>query len=165
MKSFKLIFVAFVAVLLATAAYAGFRAYDEEVLIGAGVDLRCGANISCVKQANGVLMSVEQEQESMSANLTLTSAMCGSSVINSGSFTATLPEASANLGCRFTFIVGAASELTIDPDDADQIVLLTNAAGDSLVADAIGESVVLEAISASAWAPVGAEQGTWTDSN
>ena len=96
---------------------------------------------------------------------TITAAQCGSTFINSGAIEMELPEASTVLGCRLTFIIGNASAFTIDPDGGDQIMLLTNAAGDSLIADAVGESLVIEAISASAWAPVGAEKGTWTDSN
>jgi hypothetical protein len=96
---------------------------------------------------------------------TITAAQCGSTFINSGAIEMELPEASTVLGCRLTFIVGNASNFTIDPDAADQIMLLTDAAGDSLIADAVGESVTIEAISASAWAPVGSEKGTWTDSN
>lgn len=76
-----------------------------------------------------------------------------------------LPEASTVLGCRFTFIVGAAQALVINPDNADQILLLTDSAGDSISADAAGESVTIEAISSSQWAPVGAEKGTWSDAN
>jgi len=96
---------------------------------------------------------------------TITAAQCGSTFINAGAIEMELPEASAVLGCRLTFIVGNASNFTIDPDDADSIVLLTNAAGDSLIADAVGESLTIEAISASAWTPVGSEKGTCTDSN
>ena len=96
---------------------------------------------------------------------TITAAQCGSTFVNAGAIEMELPEASTVLGCRLTFIVGNASAFTIDPDAADSVVLLTNAAGDSLIADAIGESLVIEAISASAWAPVGAEKGTWTDSD
>ncbi len=96
---------------------------------------------------------------------TITAVQCGSTFINSGAIEMELPEASTVLGCRLTFIVGNASAFTVDPDGGDQVALLTNAAGDSLIADAVGESLVLEAISASIWAPVGAQQGTWTDSN
>jgi hypothetical protein len=96
---------------------------------------------------------------------TITAAQCGSTFKNAGAIEIELPEASTVVGCRLTFIVGNASAFTIDPDAADSVVLLTNAAGDSLIADAIGESMVIEAISASAWAPVGAVQGTWTDSD
>lgn len=96
---------------------------------------------------------------------TITAAQCGSTFISGGAVEMELPEASTVLGCRLTFVVNHASNFTIDPDAGDQIALLTNAAGDSLIADAVGESIVLEAISASQWAPIGAQQGTWTDSN
>lgn len=110
------------------------------------------------------LSGFKQKQVTATAT-TITAAQCGSTFINSGAIEMELPEASTVLGCQLTFIVGNASTFTIDPDGGDQIMLLTNAAGDALAADAVGESVVIEAISASAWAPVGAEKGTWTDSN
>ncbi len=96
---------------------------------------------------------------------TITAAQCGSTFISGGAVEMELPEASTVLGCRLTFVVNNASNFTIDPDAGDTIALLTNAAGDSLIADAVGESIVIEAISASQWAPIGAQQGTWTDSN
>lgn len=95
---------------------------------------------------------------------TITAAQCGSTFINAGAIEMELPEASTVLGCELTFIVGNASNFTIDPDAGDQIVLSTNAAGDSLIADAIGEVLKIQAISASAWAPM-IQTGTWTDSN
>lgn len=100
-----------------------------------------------------------------STTTTLTAAQCGSTIVNNSADVLSLPEASTVLGCRYTFIVGNVSNFDVNPDNADQIMLLTDAAGDAIRADAIGESVVLEAISASAWAPVGAEKGTWSDIN
>ena len=100
-----------------------------------------------------------------STTTTLTAAQCKSTIVNDSADVVSLPEASTVLGCRYTFIVGNVSNFDINPDNADQIMLLTDAAGDAIRADAIGESVTLEAISASAWAPVGAEKGTWTDVN
>lgn len=95
---------------------------------------------------------------------TLTIAQCGSTIVYGGAFVMTLPEASTALGCRYTFVVNAVANMDINPNDGtDQILLLTNAAGDAIRADAVGESVVLEAVSADAWAPIGAEKGTWTD--
>lgn len=105
------------------------------------------------------------QKQVASTTTTLTAAQCGSTIVNDSADVVSLPEASTVLGCRYTFIVGNVSNFDVNPDDADQIVLLTNAAGDAIRADAIGESVVLEAISASAWAPVGAEKGTWSDIN
>jgi hypothetical protein len=79
-----------------------------------------------------------------------------------------LPAISSSiLGCRYTFIVGVTggpSKMAINPADANKILQLTNAAGDSITADDTGESVVLEAIQPG-WAPVGSEKGTWTDAN
>lgn len=95
---------------------------------------------------------------------TITAAQCGSTFINAGAIEMELPEASTVLGCELTFIVGNASAFTVDPDAGDQVVLSTNAAGDSLIADAIGEVLKIQAISASAWAPM-IQTGTWTDSN
>lgn len=96
---------------------------------------------------------------------TITAAQCGSVFLSSGAVEMELPEASAALGCQLTFVVGNASNFTIDPDAADTILLLTNAAGDSLIADAVGEAITIVAVSASQWAVVGAEKGTWTDSD
>lgn len=96
---------------------------------------------------------------------TITAAQCGSTFYNAGAIEIELPEASTVPGCTLTFVVLNASNFTIDPDAADIIVLLTNAAGDSLIADAVGETLVIRAVSASQWVVVGTEKGTWTDSN
>lgn len=96
---------------------------------------------------------------------TITAAQCGGVFVSAGAIEMELPEASTAIGCRLTFVVGAVANFTIDPDAADIILLLTNAAGDSLIADALGESITLVAISATQWAVEGAEKGTWTDSN
>lgn len=98
-----------------------------------------------------------------STTTTITAAQCGTTFISNSADVMTLPEASTVLGCRLTFIVGNVSNFDVNPEASDSILLLTNAAGDAIRADAIGESITLEAISATAWAPVGAEKGTWTD--
>jgi hypothetical protein len=96
---------------------------------------------------------------------TITAAQCGGTFYNSGAVAINLPEASAVIGCRLTFITANASNFDVNPDDADQILILTNAAGDSIRNATLGNSVVLQAISASQWAPVAKEQGTYTDIN
>lgn len=101
-----------------------------------------------------------------SSTTTLTAAQCGSTIIGGGTHTLTLPEASTVLGCRYTFINSGSDTITVDPNDGtDQILVLTNAAGDSLTNGTAGNSLVIEAIGDDAWAPVGAEKGTWTDAN
>jgi hypothetical protein len=96
---------------------------------------------------------------------TLTAAQCGSTFYNGGAVEVELPEASTVPGCTYTFVVLNAANFTIDPDAADIIVLLTNSAGDSLIADAVGETLMVRAVSASQWVTVSTPYGTWTDSN
>lgn len=167
----KFIFLFTLAVLLCLPAVSSVRIFDSsDTELGNFVDVKCSSNLSCAHVSGKLVVDIDnvdgvlQTQVAATAT-TITAAQCGSTFINSGVIEMELPEASTVLGCRLTFIVGAAAALTIDPDAADQILLLTDAAGDSLVADAAGESLVLEAISATQWAPVGAEKGIWTDSN
>lgn len=147
--------------------------------------IKCATGITCAQSSGNLLMTVQGpltltggiagdggdtlvgliQNQIASTTTTLTIAQCGSTIVNNSADVVSLPEASTALGCRYTFIVGNVSNFDVNPDNADQIMLLTDAAGDAIRADAIGESITLEAISASAWAPVGAEKGTWTDIN
>ena len=71
----------------------------------------------------------------------------------------------AQEGNRITFVVGAAHQLDIDPDAADQILPTTNAVGDRLRnAGNLGESVTLIGLSSDYWV-IAAEKGTWIDAN
>lgn len=97
---------------------------------------------------------------------TATAAQCGSTFINSGAGVVTLPEASTVLGCRYTFVVGNASNFDVNPaDGTDTIQILTNAAGDAIRNATLGSSIMIQAVSADAWAVIGKEQGTWSDVN
>lgn len=95
---------------------------------------------------------------------TLTVAQCGSSIYNGGAVQIELPEASTALGCRYTFITANAANFDINPDDADQILVQTNAAGDMIRNATLGNSITIEALSASEWVVVGI-LGTWADAN
>jgi len=54
-----------------------------------------------------------------------------------------LPEASTCVGCIFHFVVTAAQNVDVNPDDGDQIIGLTNAAGDAVRCAAIGGTLSL----------------------
>jgi hypothetical protein len=95
---------------------------------------------------------------------TLTATQCGSTIYNAGAVEVELPEASTVLGCQFTFITANAANFDIDPDAADQILVQTNAAGDSMRNATLGNTITIEAISASQWAPISVV-GTWADNN
>lgn len=77
----------------------------------------------------------------------------------------TLPEASTAIGMSFEFVVGTVANMDINPaDGTDQILLLTNAAGDAIRADLTGETIILTAIAADQWVAT-AISGTWSDVN
>lgn len=95
---------------------------------------------------------------------TITATQCGSTFYNSGAVVINLPEASTAIGCKLTFVTMNASNFDVNPDDADQILVLTNAAGDAIRNATLGNTVVLQAMSASQWVEISAV-GTWTDIN
>lgn len=97
---------------------------------------------------------------------TLTAAESGTTHTNTGAggtITLVLPAATA--GLIFTFHVGAAQQLRIDPDGSETIGLpstgVQGGAGKYLVADAVGEWVKLKCVIAGTWTPEG-YAGTWT---
>lgn len=95
---------------------------------------------------------------------TITAAQCGSTFYNSGAVQIELPEASTAIGCRLTFVTLNAANFDVNPDDADQILVLTNAAGDMIRNATLGNTVTLQAVSASQWVQIGIA-GTWSDAN
>jgi len=73
-----------------------------------------------------------------------------------------LPEASTVIGKPFLFAVAASQNLDINPDDADQILALTNAAGNAIRNATPGNTICLVAVDATNWVAVG-PYGTWSD--
>lgn len=146
--------------------------------------INCGSSVTCTRTGNGIFnidtsgvfatdivgdgtdtLSGFLQTQIVAATTTITAAECGSTFINSATGTQIeLPEASGVLGCRLTFITANAVNLDINPDDADQILVLTNAAGDAIRNATVGNSVTLEASSASTWTQISAI-GTYTDIN
>jgi len=75
----------------------------------------------------------------------------------------TLPEASTVLGQSVTFAVTVAQNLDVNPNDGtDQIMGLTNAAGDAVRCATIGCTLTLTAVTANMWM-VTSSYGTWAD--
>lgn len=144
-----------------------FNSSGQEV--GQFSKFKCGAGMSCTRSGSQMQMSSAgglDNKVTFAASGSLTASQCGSLVMNSGAVTVTMPEASTVIGCSYKFVTGNASTFNLNPaDGTDTIQVLTNAAGDSIANATLGNSVVLEAVSADAWAPIGAEKGTWTDSN
>lgn len=149
-------------------------------VLGQASKIKCGANASCsvsggvaninpgatTQTGDGTGAQVGYLQNVVTGSTTaLTAAQCGSTVVNSGAVVQPLPKGTTALkGCRYTFITANASNFDINPDDADQILVSTNAAGDAIRNATLGNSITLELISATQWAPVSI-QGTYTDIN
>lgn len=98
---------------------------------------------------------------------TITAAEAGFIQINTGAVGAgvwVLPEASTVIGKRFRVAVTVAQNLDINPDDADQILALTNAAGDAIRNATPGNTIELVAVDATNWVAM-APYGTWSDVN
>lgn len=90
------------------------------------------------------------------SSYTVTAAEHGTTFTNSGAANAvtfTLPDAVA--GLRYTFVDGGSGYvMLVDAQAADQIVLLTNNAGDSITSDTTGQTVTLLAIDSTSWVPI-----------
>ena len=97
----------------------------------------------------------------------ITAAECwGGTVTNTGAGGAivlTLPEAVA--GMQVLVVLLAAQDVDINPQNAEQILTATDAAGDAISSAAtIGNFALLKAVSATQWI-VQSSSGTWTDVN
>jgi hypothetical protein len=99
--------------------------------------------------------------------VTLTSANVGQVFNNAAAGDAVifnLPEASTWIGGTLTFVTLAAQNLDLNPDNADVILTLTNAAGDALRNATIGNTITLMAIDSTNIVEIAA-YGTWSDVN
>lgn len=152
--------------LFALPCFAQLQVENANGIVGTFHRAVCDAELTCTKDgSNRVDIELSGLQTRVLATATtITASQCGSTFYNGGAVEMELPEASTVLGCRLTFIVANASNFDIDPDDADQILTETNAAGDAIRASTLGTSITIEALSASQWAVVGLN-GTWADND
>lgn len=80
-----------------------------------------------------------------------------------GAQTFNLPAVTA--GMRVTFVLSAAQDVNVNPDNADQILVLTNAVGDAISSDAAaGSRIELLGINSTNWIAI-ESAGTWSDVN
>ncbi len=98
---------------------------------------------------------------------TLTAANIGQIQVCTGAGVTNLPEASTWIGGTIPFVVNASANCDVNPDDADTILGLTNAAGDAVRCAAIGSTIIFKAISASEIVAFGPNcvGGSWADVN
>lgn len=112
--------------------------------------------------------------EDFTGNDTLTIGESGKTCTNSGAVGTvilTLPEGSTALGVKYTFTVLTAQQLNINPaDGTDQILGITDAAGDSIQSNAVGDSVTLRCVANDYWVVIASSNLTnsadgWADAN
>jgi len=129
---------------------------------------------SITGDGTGAAIGLLASTEDVTGANTIAIAECGKTLTNtgaSGTIIQTLPEASTAIGCELCFATIAAQLFNINPaDGTDQILGLTNAAGDSIQSAGAGDYVCLMAVGASAWV-VTASNNTignadaWADAN
>lgn len=87
--------------------------------------------------------------------------------INSQAIQFNLPEASTAIGTEYTFVVAHASNLDVNPDDADKILAATDVTGDMIRSSTVGDTVTLVAIDATNWAVKSMYPAStdWADAN
>lgn len=152
------------AIFMVFPAMAGFEGLQEGTSLKLFNQINCGPGLSCSRLDDKFYMQSGLGSQTAATVTTITSAQCGETFYNAGAVQIELPEASAVLGCRLTFVTANASNFDINPDDADQILIQTNAAGDAMRNATLGNSITIQAISATQWTPI-AVIGTWSDIN
>lgn len=161
--------LALVLLVTSFSIHAGFEGLNQGVSLKLFNRLDCGDGLTCSRLKDKFVVNFTgQSGEStlqtrvLASATTITAAQCGATFYNAGAVQMELPEASTVLGCRLTFVTLNASNFDVNPDNADQILVQTNAAGDAIRNATLGNTITLEAVSASQWAPV-AVVGTWSD--
>lgn len=165
MKQLFLLFT----VLFSVLSFAGFEGLNDNTSLKIFNRINCDLGLDCSRTNKGTFnISVDGAgvivDQVVASATTITASQCGSTFINAAAVQMELPEASSVLGCRLTFVTGNASNFDVNPDDADQILIETDAVGDAIRNATLGNSITLEAISASQWTLISVS-GTYTDIN
>ncbi len=164
--------------LFASTSFGSSKWYNSSgTNLGVKSDVKCGSGVSCSVVAGKVVITFPtgdgtsthvgflQSQAGTSTvdagDLGIT--FCGGTILGGYGTTVALPNAALALGCRYTFVTTSGQSI-VDTDGTDQIIGLTDVAGDKITNSTAGNSVTLESVGANSWAPV-AIYGTWADGN
>lgn len=154
-------------VLFFTAQVHAAEYFENTTSLGIFNRIVCGLGLDCSQGADRKLVIQAGTVEVASASGALSITDCGATytLTASDNLTLDLPEASTAIGCEFGFAtLNASATVTVNPDDADQILGETNAAGDAISNNTVGDSIRLRAVSDSQWIAEGTV-GTWADAN
>ena len=157
-----------IAILVYTlTGFAGFQAFQGTTNLGVLANIKCSTGVTCSKVGDKLQIIAPGGAAAapvLATATTITAAQCGSTFYNSGAVLMNLPEASTVIGCTYTFITANATNFDINPDDADQLVVGTNVAGDAMRNATLGNSITVKAIDSTRWMIVSVF-GTWSDIN
>ncbi|MDA8137920.1 MAG: hypothetical protein M0036_04630 [Desulfobacteraceae bacterium] len=144
----------------------GATADDYETTI-APTDPTADRTLSLPDRSGRFALDTAAVTASTTSPVTVTTTSLGQTLTNTGAGGAVLfnlPEASTWIGGTLDFAVGAAQNLDINPDNADQILGLTNAVGDAIRNATVGGTIRLKAVDATNIVVV-SSYGTWSDAN
>jgi len=168
MKGTFLSFILFFVVVFS--AFAGFEGLNNGTSLKIFNKINCSTGVNCTRGANGTFTldtdgALENQVSVTASPTTITSSQCGSTFINgTDPVQVNLPEASTVNGCRMTFVTSTATTFLVNPDDADKILLWTDAAGDAISNAVSGNTITLQAIDDTNWVTVSGT-GSYTDAN
>ncbi len=164
MKMFTMLIV---GLFLSVTAFAGIQGFNGTTNLGVFASVKCSTGTTCTKVGDKLQINGTSSASAFVAAtaITLTAANCGTTYYNTGAVVIKLPKSSpALLNCSFHFVTLHASNFDINPDDADTILILTNAAGDAIRNATIGSNITLKAVTATGWTQTSGV-GTYTDVN
>lgn len=117
---------------------------------------------------NGTINGFKKVVVAKTASYSVTAADCGKVFSNKGATAQIyfdLPAISTSIaGCEYTFLVSAATSVTVNPNGTDYLKVMTNAAGDGVTNGTAGSCLKLLTDGYN-WYPNGTAYGTWSDSN
>lgn len=148
-------------------SFAGVGGYNGTTNLGLFANVKCSTGTTCTKSGDKLQIAAVASPAAFVAATatTLTASQCGTTFYNTGAVVVKLPKSSASLlNCIFHFVTMNASNFDINPDDADRILILTDATGDAIRNATIGNNITLKAVSATQWTQTSGV-GTYTDVN
>jgi len=133
-------------------------------------DQQIGYAISTSQYLFNFQVDIGEPVSAHTASYTLSTADCGAVHTNegaSGTIILNLPGAAAGLEYKVINIDSNPYTVNINPEDADQIINRTDAAGDSIESNAAGESITLKAIDSTNWVITSVYPAAtdWADAN
>lgn len=155
---------------LALSAWAGVTNFDSvtldsDLIVGDDATITDDASVGGDLTVTGALIGDANIVTNASTAVTLTAAQSGSVIYDTTSTASTITLPTAAAGLDFT-VLNVSGTTHVDPGSGDQILRLTNAAGDKITTASAGATIRLIAADATNWFAIGdVDASEWTDGN